>query len=60
METRHAVSTPVAVVCGLMALRGVVALAAGDLGTVARQVGVGAVLAVFGVAVARNWDTLGA
>lgn len=50
----------VVVVTGVMAVRGVVAAAAGDFGTVARQVAVGGILAAFGVALVRNWDAVGA
>ncbi|MEZ3145577.1 hypothetical protein [Halobaculum sp. MBLA0143] len=60
METRHAVLALVVAVTGVMAVRGAVAAAAGDFGTVARQVAVGGILAVFGVALVRNWDTVGA
>jgi hypothetical protein len=42
-----------------MAVRGVVALEAGDVGTVARQVAVGAIILAFGIALYRRWDAVG-
>ncbi|MFC4405977.1 hypothetical protein [Haloarchaeobius iranensis] len=59
METRHAVLALVLVVTLLMALRGVLALLEGDLGTFGRQAGVGGIVLAFGVALYRNWEDLG-
>lgn len=59
METRSAVLGLVAVVTGILAVRGIVALGAGEYGTVLRQAAVGAVIAVFGLGLYRNWETLG-
>jgi hypothetical protein len=59
METRHAVLGLVLVVTLVMAVRGVVALLNGDVGTLARQVGVGGLVFAFGVALYRYWDELG-
>ena len=59
METRHAVLLLVSAVTVVMAVRAVVALQNGEFGTVGRQVGVGAVVLVFGVALYRRWETLG-
>jgi len=42
-----------------MGVRGVVALLAGDAGTVARQVAVGGILLAFGVGLYRNWGSIG-
>ena len=59
MKTRHAVLALVLVVTLVMSLRGVVAVLEGDLGTFGRQVGVGGIVFVFGLALYRNWDDLG-
>ncbi|MFC7132445.1 MULTISPECIES: hypothetical protein [Salinibaculum] len=59
METRHLVLSLVVILTGILAVRGVVALSAGEFGTVARQAGVGAIVLGFGVGLYRNWETLG-
>jgi hypothetical protein len=59
METRHGVLALVLVVTALMLGRGLVALTRGDVGTVGRQLGVGAVLLVFGLALVARWDEIG-
>jgi hypothetical protein len=59
METRHAVLALVSLVTLVMTVRAVVAAFAGDVGTVGRQVGVGGILLAFGVALYRNWDSIG-
>ncbi|SDY11472.1 hypothetical protein [Halobellus clavatus] len=59
METRSAVLTLVTVVTLVMLVRAVVAVADGDFGTVARQVGVGGIVLAFGVALYRNWESVG-
>ena len=59
VEARHAVLALTLLVTTVMAVRGVVALAAGDVGTVARQVAVGGFVLAFGVALVRRWETLG-
>ena len=59
METRHAVLTLVALVTAVMAVRAVIAGLDGDFGTVGRQVGVGGIVFAFGVALYRNWESVG-
>jgi hypothetical protein len=59
METRHAVLALVALVTLVMTVRGIIAGLSGDFGTVGRQVGVGGILLAFGVALYRNWDSVG-
>jgi len=59
METRHAVLGLVLVVTLVMAVRGGVALLNGDVGTLARQIGVGGLVFAFGVALYRSWDDIG-
>jgi hypothetical protein len=59
METRSAVLILVVVVEAVMVARGVAALAAGDVGTVARQVAVGGIVLAFGVGLYRDWDAVG-
>ena len=59
METRHTVLALVALVTLLMTVRAVVAVRAGDFGTVGRQVGVGGIVLAFGVGLYRNWDAVG-
>jgi len=59
METRRAVLVLVLVLTLVMGVRGVVALRAGDVGTVARQVAVGGILLAFGVGLYRNWGSVG-
>jgi len=59
MKTRLAVLVLVAVVTAVMVVRGVVAVQNGELGTVGRQMGVGAVVLAFGVALVRYWDEVG-
>jgi hypothetical protein len=59
METRHLVLGLVVLVVGIIAVRGVVAIGAGEFGTVARQTAVGAILAAFGVGLYRNWEAIG-
>jgi hypothetical protein len=59
METRTAVLALVALVTLVMTVRGVIAGLSGDVGTVGRQVGVGGILLAFGVALYRNWDSVG-
>ena len=59
METHHAVLSLVAVVTLVMAVRAVVAALNGELGTVGRQLAVGGIVLAFGVALHRNWETVG-
>ena len=59
VEARRAVLALTLLVTAVMAVRGAVALAAGDVGTVARQVAVGGFVLAFGVALVRRWETLG-
>jgi hypothetical protein len=59
METRHLVLGIVVLVTGILAVRGVLAIGAGEFGTVARQGAVGAILAAFGLGLYRNWETIG-
>ena len=59
METRHAVLALVVVVTTVMLVRGAVALQNGAYGTVGRQLGVGAIVLIFGLALVRNWDQVG-
>ncbi|WP_049908590.1 hypothetical protein [Halorubrum distributum] len=59
METRHAVLALVALVTTIMAVRAVFAGLDGDFGTVGRQVGVGGIVLAFGVALYRNWESVG-
>ncbi|MEZ3118013.1 hypothetical protein RYH80_19015 [Halobaculum sp. MBLA0147] len=42
-----------------MSVRAIVAAAAGDFGTVGRQIGVGGIVVGFGVALYRNWNSVG-
>jgi len=59
MEARRAVLVLVMVVTGVMIVRGIVAVWNGEIGTVGRQVGIGAVVLAFGVALVRDWDQVG-
>ncbi|TKX81370.1 hypothetical protein [Halorubrum sp. SD626R] len=59
METHHAVLALVALVSLVMTVRAVIAGLSGNFGTVGRQVGVGGVIFAFGVALYRNWDSVG-
>ncbi|QCC49007.1 hypothetical protein [Halobellus limi] len=59
METRHAVLSLVAVVTLVMAARAVIAGIAGEIGTVGRQLAVGGIVLAFGVALYRNWESVG-
>lgn len=59
METRVLVLGIVVLVTGILAVRGVVAISTGAFGTAARQTAIGAILAVFGVGLYRNWETIG-
>ncbi len=59
METRHAVLSLVALVTFVMAVRAIVAALNGELGTVGRQLAVGGIVLAFGVALHRNWETVG-
>lgn len=59
MQTRHAVLALVSVVATVMAVRTVVAIGNGEYGTVGRQVGVGGIVLAFGIALYRNWETVG-
>ncbi|MFD1597731.1 hypothetical protein [Halobellus rarus] len=59
MDTRHAVLVLVLVLTAVMTIRGIVAAASGDIGTVGRQVVVGALLLVFGIGLYRRWTHLG-
>ncbi|MEF8829086.1 MAG: hypothetical protein V5A49_08620 [Haloarcula sp.] len=59
METRRAVLLLVGVVTAVMMIRGVVAIQNGAFGTVGRQLGVGAIVLAFGVALVRYWDQVG-
>ncbi|MFC7326024.1 hypothetical protein ACFQMF_15810 [Halorubrum rutilum] len=59
METHHAVLALVVLVSLVMTVRAVIAGLSGDFGTVGRQVGVGGVIFAFGVALYRNWDSVG-
>jgi hypothetical protein len=60
VQTRHTVLALVVLVAAVVGARGVVAALAGDVGTLARQVAVGAILLAFGVGLYRNWDAIGA
>jgi hypothetical protein len=59
METRQVVLGTVLLVTMVLAVRGIVALRVGEVGTVARQGAVGLVLLAFGVGLYRRWDSLG-
>lgn len=59
METRQAVLALVLLVTTVMLVRGVVAILNGDIGTVGRQAGVGAIVLAFGVTLVRHWDEVG-
>lgn len=59
METRWAVLALVVVVTAVMMVRGIVAVQNGEFGTVGRQLGVGAIVFTFGVALVRYWDRVG-
>jgi len=59
MKTRWAVLALVAVVAAVMFVRAVVAVGNGEFSTVGRQVGVGAIVLVFGVSLVRRWDRVG-
>ena len=59
MDARHAVLALTLLVTAVMTVRGVVALAAGDVGVVARQAAVGGFVLAFGVGLARHWDSIG-
>ncbi|MFD1686806.1 hypothetical protein [Halobellus litoreus] len=59
METRHAVLSLVAVVTLVMTVRAVIAGLNGEIGTVGRQFAVGGIVLAFGVALYRNWETIG-
>lgn len=59
METRHAVLALVMTVTAVMLVRAAVALQNGAFGTVGRQVGVGAIVCVFGLALVRKWERVG-
>jgi hypothetical protein len=59
METRWAVLALVAIVTAVMTIRGAVAIQNGEFGTVGRQLGVGAIVLTFGVALVRYWDHVG-
>lgn len=59
METRHLVFVIVVLVTGVLLVRGAVGLAHGEIGTVARQLAIGAIVFAFGSALAYRWDTIG-
>ena len=59
MDTRHAVLVLVLVLTAVMTIRGIVAAASGDIGTVGRQVVVSALLFVFGIGLYKRWAHLG-
>lgn len=59
METRWAVLVLVVLVTAVMVVRGVVAIRNGAVGTFGRQMGVGAIVFTFGVALVRYWDEVG-
>jgi hypothetical protein len=59
VETRHAVLALTLLVTAVVAVRGAVAVAAGDVGVVARYAVVGGVVLAFGVGLARHWDSIG-
>ena len=59
METRWAVLALVLIVTAVLLVRGVVAVGNGEFGTVARQLGVGAVVFAFGISLVRYWDNVG-
>ncbi|MFB6293460.1 MAG: hypothetical protein ABEH60_04280 [Halonotius sp.] len=59
MDARRGAFALVTLVTAIMAIRGLVAFRNGDLGTVARQVGVGSIVLVFGLALVRHWDEIG-
>jgi hypothetical protein len=59
METRRAVLLLVVVVTAVMITRGLVAIQNGEFGTVGRQLGVGAIVLGFGVALVRHWEQVG-
>jgi len=56
METRDVVLALVGLVTAVMTVRAVVALNAGDVGTVGRQIGVGGVILAFGIGLYRRWN----
>jgi hypothetical protein len=59
METRYLVLALVVLVTLVLVVRGVVGLLNGEIGTVARQFGVGIIIFAFGVALVRHWDEVG-
>jgi TRAP-type mannitol/chloroaromatic compound transport system permease large subunit len=59
METRQVVLALVVLVTLVIVVRGVVALGAGEFGTVARQGAIGAVVLAFGIGLYRRWETIG-
>ncbi|MFC7078099.1 hypothetical protein [Haloarcula halophila] len=59
MEIRWTVLALVVVVTAVMMVRGIVAVQHGEFGTVGRQLGVGAIVFAFGVALVRNWHRVG-
>lgn len=59
METQWAVLVLVVLVTAVLVVRGVVAIQNGAYGTFGRQMGVGAIVFTFGVALVRYWDQVG-
>jgi hypothetical protein len=59
MDTRWAVLALVVIVTAVLLVRGVVAVRNGAFGTVGRQLGVGAIVFTFGIALVRYWDQVG-
>jgi hypothetical protein len=59
MDTRRVVFVLVCLVTAIMAIRGFVALQNGEFSTVGRQLGVGVIVFIFGIALVRRWDEIG-
>jgi hypothetical protein len=59
MQTRWTVLVLVVLVTAVLVVRGVVAIQNGAYSTFGRQMGVGAIVFTFGVALVRYWDQVG-
>jgi len=59
METQRTVFVLVVLVTAVLVVRGVVAIQNGAYGTFGRQMGVGAIVFTFGIALVRYWDQVG-